>query len=79
MNKRTITEPIDSYLKAIIDRVSWDLFELSTNNRQLKKQETPHPTSTPPQTDSGVSVPLISIGPSGRGGYCQRGETWLTK
>ena len=33
------------------------------------------PTTTTP----GVSAPIISIGPSGRGGYCQRGETWLKK
>ena len=34
------------------------------------------PTTT---TTAGVSAPIISIGPSGRGGYCQRGENMKPK
>ena len=65
------------YRKVVFDRI-WIAVKKAP---PAEASETLHrhrqvPTTT---TTAGVSAPIISIGPSGRGGYCQRGETWLTK
>jgi len=70
---RIITDQIDNHLPAIFDRLSWDIFTHQAGASH---------TSSPNQTGilhTETDAPALSIGPSGRGGYCQRGETWLTK
>jgi len=70
-----ITKPIDQLLGAIIDRVSWDVFEFTPKaeaSDPLHRHRTLPTTTTTPD----ASAPFISIGPSGIGGPYQTMENY---